>query len=98
MKRLLMLLSAGMIAAACQSACADPPSVALTYPAPNSVINLAATPVVRLQVSVSDPDDSIVAVTYLVCLGDCSRSPAVAAGFSTAPPYDFSWRPGFVLA
>ena len=96
MKRLLMLLCVAVTAVTAQIARADPPRVSVTYPTPNAVVDQTLTPLIRLQVSVSDPDDSIASVTYFACLGGCS-SPPVAVGVATLPPYDFLWQPWSVL-
>ena len=96
MKRLLMLVGVAWALAAAKTAGADPPNVSVIYPTRNTTIDQTATPLIRLQVSISDPDDAIASVTYFACAGDCS-SPSTAIGTSTSPPYDFLWQPWSLL-
>jgi hypothetical protein len=97
MKRLHILLCLALALVARESAHADAPHVSVTYPTSNLTVDQMLTPVMRLQVAVSDPDDSIASVTYFACLGGCS-GPKVAVGVSTSAPYDFLWQPWSVLS
>jgi hypothetical protein len=67
-RRLLTSLSIVLFAlAAVRGARADAPSIMMTYPSANAIIDQAAAPTILLQAVATDPDETISSVTFLVC-------------------------------
>ena len=92
MRRLFALL-AGLLCSS--NGLCDAPTVAMTYPPANATILEATSPTVRLQASVSDPDESVVGVSFLACAATgsaCDEAP-ISIGSSQSSPYQVSWTP-----
>ena len=72
----------------------DAPTVAMTYPPPNAVFATQLTPTITFRATVSDPDEAIGGVAFLVCFAnglDCVGQPAISATGSN--PYQATWTP-----
>lgn len=69
------------------------PVVALTFPAPNGIVDADLTPVINLVATASVTGASIVGVDFIVCQGNgstCNGSTTLL-GTATAPPYQAAW-------
>ena len=99
MRRLLALLSGIVFGVAiARGAWADPPTVSITYPPPGAIIDQALTPTFLLQAAVTDPDEAISGVTFLVSI--CLPGPCLDPSTFQSPvhydvyasPYQTQWR------
>ncbi len=79
---------------------ADAPTVDITYPVANAVIDEVSTPAILLQASAADPDEPIRMVTFYVCpsTGSACTGELTAVGSSTTAPYQVRWKPDRVLS